>query len=441
MAEQPAYSLGPIESAVFILICVCLIVSGRIGVIVGMYLSLMFWSRSLRIFSIVHTWILIFAMSATTTIYVLKNGWGPRLPRKDRWIILWMGAWWFWQFLLIAVNDFQLKAALLRTAVFRTILPLPFVIVIAHDSREIRGFTLGYAGATLLNGLFVLDSLSVSFRHLLSDPVLNDLNVLRLGLNNYHWFSYTFAISSILVFAAMLHEKKRLISFLGAGSVGYFSYFLLMSTSKQSIGSFLLVILGLVLWLQFRRQIPRLTSLAVLLVVTWLFFYLYQRAPEMILRHSDSLIEAFDLIGDRGQLWLIGWDTFLHSPLWGSGFVNYTRIHNLFFGTLGDQGLVGFVFLIGFLVFVSRQIRPLLAVQTGRPEVLWRAGFACIVLFGLLHAQASGNALTVSHIYWGAAFLWILNEQADLENGRMGPSLTRYGQHPPYSPEANANPL
>jgi len=97
---------------------------------------------------------------------------------------------------------------------------------------------------------------------------------------------------------------------------------------------------------------PDLWLMGVLAVIVLVAIWLYGLAPEQITRAPEGA-GGWALSGaveERSQLALAGWRDFLGSPLWGWGFTRYYS-HNLFVGTLADQGLVGAAFLATMLPF------------------------------------------------------------------------------------------
>ena len=63
---------------------------------------------------------------------------------------------------------------------------------------------------------------------------------------------------------------------------------------------------------------------------------------------SEGVSNVFNV---RSSLWALGLQEFIASPIWGNGF--QVNAHNLFVGTLAAQGVIGLIFLIGFLLFIA----------------------------------------------------------------------------------------
>ena len=137
-------------------------------------------------------------------------------------------------------------------------------------------------------------------------------------------------------------------------------------------------------------------------------------------------------IGGRTTMWDIAWGNFLKHPVTGSGVGTYTRVyvdtlpatrwwtaphaHNLFLGTLTEQGIIGLLAL-GWVIFGGARAlwgarRPLLGlgerVESERPALL--AGASVALVGYLTHAQADmptfqpTNALLV--VMLAATAMW-----------------------------------
>jgi O-antigen ligase len=133
---------------------------------------------------------------------------------------------------------------------------------------------------------------------------------------------------------------------------------------------------------------------------------------------NTSYTSTLDAAGNRGWLWEIGWVNFLASPIWGWGFEKNVYSHNLFIGALADQGIVGFIFLLGVIVFFIRRSRGVWSGRGPANVAIWRAMFVCIGIFGLSHGLVSSDVFSEWHLYWSAAFLWWLGQ--GLENSDEG---------------------
>ncbi|MGB9738147.1 O-antigen ligase family protein, partial [Chloroflexus sp.] len=148
-------------------------------------------------------------------------------------------------------------------------------------------------------------------------------------------------------------------------------------------------------------------SIAIIVLVVMM---IYQVAPHLVVREGESgLEESFNIFEDRGGLWQIGLNYFFASPVWGWGFEYKLWSHNIFIGTLADQGLVGMTFLIGYLIWALRRL-PAIWVQIPTDDRgVWRITFFAIFVFALVHGQASGNTMVTAHLHWSLWAVWALS--------------------------------
>jgi O-antigen ligase len=324
------------------------------------------------------------------------------------------------------------KLGVLRPLLLNIILPTPLMLLIASDLERVRKFALAYVATSAIGCWYALQLYGIGFEYLLIDPTLKDVGLIRLGLRNYHFFSHFCAISAILSIALYVEARSRLKQLLLIGLAAWFAYFLLLAGARQSMSGTAIVALLFLAWMVMRGGLQmsmRGVVLGVLLaaIVLWL----YQTSPDLIIRSDETnLNESFN-ISEREQYWEVGWNYFLSSPIWGLGFEQTVWSHNLFIGTLSDQGLIGFVFFIGFLGFILKRI-PDVWIQSEHDErAPWRMAFLGIFLFALIHGQASGNTSLTAHLYWSCAGLWWLvqgvrshaSEQSLVGTAAMQPQL------------------
>lgn len=397
------------------------IFSGRPEWGLGIYFSLTYWTRTVMFGPIAHTWVLLAVTIAAVGIALFREQLSIQtmLPKYNRWIILWMIAWWAWMFLILTVFDAYNKRDFLRTLILYVMIPLPIVLLFGRDLKRVKGFALAFIITTMIGGWQAISILKISLEYLAQDPTLTRIGVIRLGLGNYHWFAYGFAITLLFSIGLYLQAKNPFKAVLLLGVAAYSIYFLFMAGSRQSLNGVGIAALILAGWSIRRKGMPTarvgiIAGLAIFIGLT-----LYAIAPELILRTNEADYgTTFDVFSDRGGLWLKGWTIFLTSPIWGTGFEYSVYAHNLFLSTLADQGLVGFILLVGFLGFFFRRSRTVWAAPGSADLAIWRACFTCIGLFALIHAQASNDSISVWHLYFSAAFLWALGDQFE---GVAGP--------------------
>ncbi len=123
------------------------------------------------------------------------------------------------------------------------------------------------------------------------------------------------------------------------------------------------------------------------------------------------------MVKERGPYWEQGVRQFLQNPIFGAGYASDTNAHNLFIGVLADQGLVGMFFLFGFIFFFIQQgLR--IRFRGDKQKFFWSIGILSIGIFGFIHGQASGTPISLWHVWWSAAMVWILNSNFHTLNGK-----------------------
>jgi hypothetical protein len=417
---------SPIELALMLALFALAVWRGRPEWLMGAYLSTTLWTRTVMFGPVAHTWVLLAALGAAGVVYLTRDrkvALEPSLlrqrdfgllPAHDRWIVPWMALWWGWMLLVLWQFDAYSKITYLRPLLLNIIAPLLVFWLFAGDARRLRGFAAAYVATTLVGCWQALKAIGLPISYPLSDPALSASGVIRLGLVNYHYFSHMLAIALILAVSLFLQAKRLGLSLLALGSAAMLAYFLLLVGARQSmVGVAIALALSLV-WALRRSGLAAARASAVTFVTLAVGLLLYQIAPDLIVRGDEAGIEeSFNVFAGRGDLWERGFQIFLTSPLWGRGFEESLWAHNLFIGTLADQGVIGMVFFLGFLFFVAHQSRGLWKTGPITDLAIWRLAFLMIVLFALIHGQASGNTAITAHLYWPAIVLWFLRARYD----------------------------
>lgn len=333
--------------------------------------------------------------------------------------------WLVWMLSNIMANDVDstIRYETLISLLCYALAPLPVFSLIAADVSRLKGFALAYLVTTIVGGGLSLSTalagVGISFVDLTHDPVLSQYGagiphwvIYVMGVLNYHWFAYGFA-NGIIFILALLQQTRRnwgyVILILAAVVC---AYFLVISDSKQAMGGTALTVLFFGAWAARQGKATSLLRLILLVgVVVATSVGVFLMRPDLVLRSAGSFTEAFDVVSDRGSYWTEGWDAFVKSPLWGDGFAGSPSLgHNFFINTLANQGLVGMVFLIGFLVFFGNQVRGIWAGWGTREQALWRMAFLCLALFSLFVAQISGSPVSAWPLFWSAIILWRMRE-------------------------------
>ncbi|MCG8347249.1 MAG: O-antigen ligase family protein [Chloroflexales bacterium] len=407
--------ISPVETVLVLALCAYIVWTGRSYLAVGIYLSMTLWTRIVFVGPVVHTYVLLGTMYAAALVDLYRQKKIPVLPPRYRGIVLWMVLWWTWILLLILLFQPTDQRSILRSLILYLMAPLPIILTFGHDLRRIKGFTLAYVATTLVGGWQALQMLNIPLSYLPGDPALTQRGVVTLGIPNYHWVGYMFAIALILTITLYLSSRRNMLKLvLLIATATCCAYFLLLAGSRQSVNGAVAVSLLLLAWAILRKGVPKLRVMLLAGIVGFVSISLYLTAPQLIVRENETgLFDAINILSDRGNLWRIGWENYLSSPIWGTGF-KYTKFsHNIFISTLADQGIVGIVFFAGFLLFMIWQTRGIFTNNGPGEYAIWRIGFLGIVLFGLIHGQASGTVFSTWHLFWATAFLWWLSWQSE----------------------------
>lgn len=394
----------------------------------GMYFSTALWTRVVMFGGVSSSYIFLAVVAASSLVYMLRHRQmsllpsllrpapRPWLPTRDRWILVWMILWFVWMVLLLQLFKPERAFTLIRILVFYILPGLPFMLLFASDIRRLRGFAVAYLLTTLVGGWFMITLLGIPLDYLLVDPTLKATNVIRLNIPNYHYPAYAFSIALIMTIGLFLESRRWIVGLLYLAGAGLCVYFLLLCGSRQSINGSLFAAAAFVLWAMGRTGLVKARAVLILSLLLTIGIALYQTSPELIIRTEEGeqqIGSTVSLVNDRGAIWARGWQYFTDSPIWGAGF--YFNSHNLFIGTLADQGLVGGIFFIGVLYFAFRQSQRAWQGDQSDAGAVWRMAFLGILIFTVVHSQASGNSFTVWHLYWAAAAQWWLRNLADEE--------------------------
>jgi len=379
--------------------------------LLGIYLSYIAWVRSVLFGPIANTWVLMVAMVIASFIYILHAGRFRFLPSQGKWFASWMCLWWIWMFvLLLCLHNHELQLILLRILLCFVIAPILILLIFSHDITRVKGFIIAYVMASICGGLLTLYENEISLHYLLTDPLLTQRGVAFLGIYNYHWFAQIFAISIILITALYLNNVHKIVRFILLIVIAILGYFLYIAGSRHSIFGLILSFSLLIVW-AFRRLRNSFFSLAIILgLIIFLSAWFYQTAPAILTRSNTSGVEdaLLSSTSERVQLWEKGLENFANSPIWGTGFEQYVTTHNFFIGVLADQGLVGFVMLIGLMVFWGQLTYSVWTDPRSSPLTIWRLAFWCISFFCLFYSQFNGNVLSSIELYWSIVLIWSL---------------------------------
>jgi O-antigen ligase len=294
----------------------------------------------------------------------------------------------------------------------------------------------------VIGGAFAIKMLNIPFTYLLIDPTSITRKSFALGLYNYHWFAYQFVISLIFIFAIFMYIKNIIVRVTLILFAFLCVYFLLLSSSRQSIFGGVVALWFCFLWVEFSgTRAHRFWIVTLVIVVLISAYWLVEQAPNILrlgfLSSGTTLPDSAlirEILQKRSQVsWEVGLALIPESPIWGLGFSKYYVSHNLFLGTIVDQGIVGLVFLVGFLLFWVGEAQQSWRTSAQLEDKTWKLAMVAVMVFVLVQSQFSGNPLSEWAMWWSTAFLWCLNgldtfaegQKQDLPDQASQPRLVR----------------
>jgi O-antigen ligase len=421
-------ALNIIETTIVALTMIWVMWTGRFEVGVALYIAFPLWTRTVLLVTVVQTWPVLAATIIGLAVYLFRTGRpiSEMVPEKSRWIIPWMLCWWLWILLILQVFSVSDKRSFHRPIFLYVILPIPLVMLFAHDIQRIRSFAVAFIATIFLGGWKTLEAVQITLDYLARDPTLSNTDIIRLGLGNYHWFSYGFSLSLIWIVWLFIQARRPwVMALLMVGAI-ISIYFMFMSGSRQSLNGGVFSAFVLVIWSMFQRSTPKLRTVLLTVVAVMIGITIYTVAPHLIIRDNETdVTDSFDLLGDRGGLWAKSIEIFERSPIWGTGFEYAVYSHNFFLSALADQGIVGFIFQIGYTCFFFRRCRQVWEGPGSMERASLRAAMLAVGIFTMIHSQASGNALSIFHFYWAGVILWWQGQELEIAPPKSTPIRDR----------------
>ncbi len=331
--------------------------------------------------------------------------------KADKYFILWISCWIFWIFSLVVM--FQLEGELLKTLVisvsYRILMIVIPVALFSVSIDDLHVFAYAFLAVFVVEAIYAY--INLTGNHALQYTMFIDTLTFASNYNiNYHPFGRVASMATILIYTLLLNPKSRSIIYqVGLYLLAIFSCFIVIwSGTRQYIIATGLVLIPFVIWSLVKKVHGSLFSLLITVTIgitSYFFISIYSTE----LRLSIFSLEKHSAI--RVGIYEIMWNWFSQSPIFGNGpyYGNVPTIsHNIFLDALAAQGIIGFTFLVGFIVFIIYFSKGTLLGQTNRGQV-WRMGALMIFLIGLIQAQFSANVLSASVLYLGGVMVWRLS--------------------------------
>jgi hypothetical protein len=387
-----------------------LVLLGKVEILLAIHLVLNQWTRTVFFWGVPHVYVLVSAVIGSCCVAVFLGSRPRHQLVSNRWIVPWSLAWALWFGLVwwaFGNEGYEGRLALINVA-----LVVPVLWVSVRRGGQIRQFAVTYVGASLIGGVLAVNT-ALAGRPpgvLLSDPFLGAPGVFRNLSYNYHFFAAPFMVSLVFAWALARDAQKGAIRWCWAAAGAACAYILILTNSLQHlVGAFAaLVFMASRVKTSGGALSRKLQGWIWGGTVALLVFASLEVAPDVVFRKvsgEDTLaaVASFDV---RTQIWADSWKAFLSSPVFGVG-LDFDA-HNLFLGTLVNQGVVGLVFLIGWIWFVIRLIRHTKIFGWNEESRLWQESLLLIGCLALIVGQISGDVSGLWYLFWAPTMAWCL---------------------------------
>ena len=416
--------LGLLPSIGLLVLCLFLVLKARPEIAAGIYLAIGTWGHVLKIGNIAQTWILLATMFGAAFIFYKKNN-DFQLPKNDRWIIPWVSFWWIWSLLLLFFSGALENRSMIYAFIIGTIAPIPVVLVYSQKINSIKSFSIAYILTTMVGGLVVLQYINTNYPFLLINPLTGTYGMGRLPIRNYHAFSYPYGMSIIMLIVLFQLTRNLIGRVLCGCAMVYCFYFLYYGNSRQTVLATLIGCILFIYWFLVNK--PSVTegigyyikskAFFVMVVIALAVYYLFASSPFIVFRdtQTEGVVGFFAIVTteSRWETWQTAIQKILNSYFMGTVY-EAGNVHNFFLSVLANEGIVGFILMLGFIIFFIKQIQNVWSVKKIDNIAVWRMAFFCIFLFTMIHSQFSGDNMSAPELFWSVIFLWYSNKDSNV---------------------------
>ena len=297
MIESGPLILPSTLTIVILLLCVLIIIFGKVGLSLGLYLAIISFGKAVIIGPIALIWLLAMTTIVSGAKYYFTNySKKMKISLNNKWIIPWMIFWWFYTLTIIIIVKSPYSISLIRNLIMYIIVPIPIVLLFSKDLNQIKLFAFSYVFTTILNGLLILKmgGFNISF-NLLGELQTGGENI-NIAIFNYHRIGVAFGIALIILFTFYISSKGIIKHFIIMPSFIFMSIMLFLIASKQMIFA---IILSLLIYLYISMKTPRLSQkmgffflgFLMLIFSNWLFIN-WENLLFRGQRYDYSLIDA-----------------------------------------------------------------------------------------------------------------------------------------------------
>lgn len=397
----------PLLLSIFVLLlCGIIIILKKVGLSLGMYLAFISSGKAVLLGPIALIWVLAITTILSALLYSnRKISFSSQFYLRDKWIIPWMIWWWFYTIsIIIIAAPSHLSMSLTRNLIMYIILPLPIIILLSKDLKQVKLFALGYIFVTILNGLLILNMGGFNIRNNFLSEIQTEGGQIIHVVVNYHRIALAFGISFILLLSFYFTSKGSTKHLLIIPIIFILLMMFLIGSRQMILAVILVFMINFIISIRTRRFANKVGLFLFGFVIIGILNWLYINLGDLILRGGNFKYSMNDAYSKRSFLWEKGFNSFLESPMFGTSFRTQNG-HNLFIGTMEVEGIVGMMFLMVYLYFVFRLVRNV-NQRINLSSDFWGKAFILILVFGLLHGQFSGDFISIPHIYWSVGFLW-----------------------------------
>lgn len=232
------------------------------------------------------------------------------------------------------------------------------------------------------------------------------LGRISLGLSNNPNLLGIIIVIGIWCILYTLDLKKLLYSIFGLGAILMLVYVIVLTGSRKSFISSLLLILYWLLFIALKdiktfKFKAKIKSIISLLLLFGAGYYLFSQIfiDSLI---SIRLIDLFKSgIGIRGEMYITAFDLFKESPFIGIGFDNYRAVsvygtysHSVFAEALACTGIVGIILYFSPYIIITKNYIEIVKIRK-LDNLLLKKSKLMIGLFGVLLFLGTG----VIHFY------------------------------------------
>ena len=421
---------NPILTFVLLVLCVLLIVRRRPSIALGVFCATIWLSYLYPVGPTRLVWILLFTSLASFVTYVdpLNRSRRRLLKERDMGVVVWLLLLTFWMLVRFYVGPrYDGGLQMIKNHFIYNLLPFSMLSLLAVDLSQVKRFTYSYVVTTLLIGFISI----VIMPDLAWRSITEGATVRFSGLAPFYMvFAYPFGISSVLILVIMMQARfaRRRMLMVILFVVNF--VFMSISQHRQTFIAAVVSCIVLAIWsFKNRKSTARLIWVSIFLI--FIFAWGPVNWTTLEFRYVELDIKEIFGIGGRSNVdqwfsfrrivyWKQSFNSFLNSPLWGNGLrdPNAGR-HNLFLDIMADQGAVGLVLFLGFLISCLRYSRGIWTSGGDSDLALWRAGAFALFIFGMVQQQFSGGLGGTFQVFFPSVLMWrlgVLAQRKGLSN-------------------------